>query len=167
MGAMFTAQNQQIGARTKHINVKYHHVKNMLDAGELELRFVRSEHNLADLMTKNVRETIHSTLSVPLMDRTMAMAFGGCDKEDVKNVLAVGLDLGVKLANHNSSNDGCGVKVQHANKGKTVTWAHIARSKVGTALNNKLNGNKPKYKAEIVSWKSKINRGWNHGHCKG
>jgi hypothetical protein len=175
-GAIFTAQNQQIGARTKHIDVKYHHVKNMLDAGELELRFVRSEHNFADLMTKNVRETIHSTLSVPLMDGTMSTAFGGCDEEDVKNVVAVGLDSGVKLANPNSPNDGWttvmrrnpkAVKVQHANKGKTVTWAHIARPKVGTALNDKLNGNKPKYKAEIVSWKSKNNRGWNHGHGKG
>ncbi len=48
----------------------------------------------------------------------------------VKNVVAVGLDLGVKLANPNSPNDSwttvmrCkpkAVKVQHANKGKTVT----------------------------------------------
>ncbi len=96
-GAIFTAQNQQIGARTKHIDVKYHHVKDMLEAGELELCFVCSEHNFADLMTKNVREAIHTTLSILLMDGTMATAFGGCNEECVKNLVAAGLNLGTYL----------------------------------------------------------------------
>ena len=98
-GAIFTAQNQQIGARTKHIDVKYHHVKDMLEDGELKLLFVRSEHNFADLMTKNVRETIHTTLSIPLMDGTMATAFGGRDEEGVKNLVAAGLETGMDLVN--------------------------------------------------------------------
>ena len=82
----------------------------------------------------------------------------------------------MKLANPNSPNDGWTtvvrrtpktVKVQHADKGKIVTWADIARSKLGAPLNDMLNGNKPKYKVKVVSWKSKNNRGWNHGHGKG
>ncbi len=54
-GAIFTAKNQQmVGVRTKHIDVKYHHVKDMLDAEELMLPFVRSEHSFADLMIKKI-----------------------------------------------------------------------------------------------------------------
>ena len=71
----------------------------MLEDGELELRFVRSEHNFADLMTKNVRETIHTTLSIPLMDGTMATAFGSRNEEGVKNLVATGLNSGSNLAN--------------------------------------------------------------------
>ena len=87
----------------------------------------------------------------------------------------MGLNLGVKLANPNSPNEGWttvmhrnpkAVKVQHANKGKIVTWVDITRPKVGIALDDKLNRNRPKYKAEVVSWKSKNNRGWNHGNGK-
>lgn len=100
-GAIFTAQNQQIGTRTKHIDVKYHHVKDMLEDGELVLKFVRSEENFADLMTKNVRDNIHATLSVPLMDGTMDTVFGTSDEEDVKNSVPSGFDaesnLGLNL----------------------------------------------------------------------
>ena len=32
---IFTAKNQRIGARTKHIDVKHHDVKDILEAGEL------------------------------------------------------------------------------------------------------------------------------------
>jgi hypothetical protein len=167
-GAIFTAQNQQIGARTKHIDVKYHHVKDMLEDGELELRFVRSEHNFADLMTKNVREAIHTTLSVPLMDGTMATAFGSRDEEGVKNLVATGLNSGSNLVNpspatsewktvvrRNTKN----VKVQNTDKDRIVTWADIARSKAGLSGHAKANGNKPKFKGKCSSWKSKTRLG--------
>ncbi len=41
---------------------------------------------------------------VLLMDGTRVTSFGGCDEEDVNNVVAVGLNLGVKLANPKSPN---------------------------------------------------------------
>ncbi len=60
--------------------------------------FVCLEHNFADLMTKNVCEAIHTTLSI-LLDGTMATAFGRCDEKGVKNLVAAGLNLGVDLVN--------------------------------------------------------------------
>jgi hypothetical protein len=164
-GAIITAQNQQIGARTKHIDVKYHHVKDMLENGELELCFVCSEHNFADLMTKNVRETIHSALSIPLMDGTMATAFGGCDEEGDKNLVAAGLETGTDLVNPSPATSEWKmvvrrntktVKVQNANRDRIVTWADNARSKGGLSGHAKANGNKPKFKGKINSWKSKV-----------
>jgi hypothetical protein len=167
-GAIFTAKNQQIGARTKHIDVKHHHVKDMLQAGELELLFVKSEENFADLMTKNVREGIHSLLSGPLMNGTMATAFDGCDEEDVKNLVATGLNSGLDKPNPSSSNDDWtrvvrrnpkAVNLRASDKGRTVTWADIARSKVGLSFEDKSNGNKPKKKDSKGSWNSQRSLG--------
>jgi hypothetical protein len=168
-GAIFTAKNQQIGAQTKHIDVKYHHVKDMLDAEELELRFVRSEHNFADLMTKNVREAIHSRLSVPLMNGTMAEAFGGRDEEDVKNLVDTGMNSGLESVNPNPSSvdeswtvvrrNPKAVKERPASGDKNVTWADIARLKAGMSWKDKQNGNKPKYKIKVSPWSSQRNLG--------
>ncbi len=55
----------------------------MLEEGELELRYVCSEHNFANLMTKTVRKAIHTTLSILLMNGTMAIAFGSREEEGV------------------------------------------------------------------------------------
>ena len=44
--------NQAVGARTKHIDVKCHHIREMKKAGRLEVKFIRSENNLAELATK-------------------------------------------------------------------------------------------------------------------
>lgn len=57
-GAIFLAKNQQVGMRTKHIDVKYHFVRDLLKENFLELIYVRSEDNYADLMTKNVSKEI-------------------------------------------------------------------------------------------------------------
>ena len=53
-GAIFLAKNQQIGMRTKHIDVRYHFVRDLVKDDYLELIYVHSEENYADLMTKNV-----------------------------------------------------------------------------------------------------------------
>jgi hypothetical protein len=173
-GAIFTAKNQQIGARTKHIDVKHHHVKDMLEAGELELLFVKSEENFADLMTKNVREGIHTLLSVPLMNGTMATAFGGCDEEDVKNLVATGMNSGLDNPNPSSRIDDWtrvvrrnpkAVNLPSADKGRTVSWADIARSKAGLTFEGKSNGNKPKKKDIKSPWNSQRSseKGRKHG----
>jgi hypothetical protein len=58
-GAMFLANNDTVGPRTKHIDIHYHFVKDMIKDGDLELRFVRSDDNTADILTKHAREEIH------------------------------------------------------------------------------------------------------------
>ena len=41
-------------ARTKHINVAYHFIREKVTSNEVSLTYVRSKENLADLMTKGL-----------------------------------------------------------------------------------------------------------------
>ncbi|KAI5055672.1 hypothetical protein GOP47_0029193 [Adiantum capillus-veneris] len=50
--ALVVARNLVFHARTKHIEVHYHYVKERLSAGEISLAFVPTKDNLVDLFTK-------------------------------------------------------------------------------------------------------------------
>ncbi|MCO5564272.1 hypothetical protein L7F22_017931 [Adiantum nelumboides] len=50
--ALVVARNQIFHARTKHIKVQYYYVKERLSAGEINLAYVPTQDNLADLFTK-------------------------------------------------------------------------------------------------------------------
>ena len=39
--------------RTKHVDIRYHYVREMTENGFLEIIFVKSENNRADIFTKN------------------------------------------------------------------------------------------------------------------
>jgi hypothetical protein len=64
-GAIFLVKNQQVGSRTKHIDVRHHYIRQMRERGEVDVLFVRSEKNSSDIFTKNVPEKLlveHSTM---------------------------------------------------------------------------------------------------------
>ena len=44
--------NQKFSNRSKHIDTKYHYVKQLVDSGEIELRYCSTDENIADMMTK-------------------------------------------------------------------------------------------------------------------
>ncbi|MCO5603288.1 hypothetical protein L7F22_057437 [Adiantum nelumboides] len=50
--ALAVARNPIFHARTKHIKVHYHYVRERLSAGEISLAYVPTQDNLADLFTK-------------------------------------------------------------------------------------------------------------------
>ena len=52
-GAIFLAKNQQVSMRTKHIDVRYHFVRDLVESKFLTLEYVPTEDNYADIMTKN------------------------------------------------------------------------------------------------------------------
>ena len=52
-------KNDQVGQRTKHINIKWHHVRDMIKDGDLDVKYVRSDDNPADVMTKNSKEVLY------------------------------------------------------------------------------------------------------------
>ena len=48
------AKNQQVHGRTKHIDIKYHFVRDMVETGRVKLCYCASEHMIADMLTKGL-----------------------------------------------------------------------------------------------------------------
>ena len=67
-GAIYIANNQTTGPRTKHIDIRTHYVRNMIIDGLIKTLFVKSEDNTADIFTKNTSEGIFIEHSDKLMD---------------------------------------------------------------------------------------------------
>ena len=63
-GAIFLTKNSQVGMHTKHIDVKYHFIRDLIHNKYLDIMYVKSEDNYADLMTKNVNRETHERLFV-------------------------------------------------------------------------------------------------------
>ena len=59
VSAIFMAETASASGRTRHIDVKYHHVRNSIEEGFIKVEFVVSEENYADIFTKNVRQVIY------------------------------------------------------------------------------------------------------------
>jgi hypothetical protein len=59
LGAIFLVKNQQVSARTKHIDIRYHFMRELQAKKDLDVRFQRSEEHSADIMTKNTTRDIH------------------------------------------------------------------------------------------------------------
>ena len=57
-GAIFLVKNQQVGARTKHIDVRHHYIRGLIKQKTLKIMFVSSEDNCSDIMTKNAQLSI-------------------------------------------------------------------------------------------------------------
>jgi hypothetical protein len=54
IGAIYLANNQTTSQRTKHVDVRYHFVREYIEEGIVEIVFVRSKDNDADVFTKNL-----------------------------------------------------------------------------------------------------------------
>jgi len=51
-GAVDLTQNPRISDRSKHIDIAYHHVRDLVETGKLVVLHVPGSHNLADICTK-------------------------------------------------------------------------------------------------------------------
>ena len=51
--AIHLAKNPAYHSKTKHIDVRYHWIRQVLDDGMLQLEKIYIEENLADMLTKN------------------------------------------------------------------------------------------------------------------
>jgi hypothetical protein len=59
IGAMFMAQNASSGVRTRHVDTRYHFVRENLEDGIIKIEFVKSAENDSDIFTKNVSQEIY------------------------------------------------------------------------------------------------------------
>ena len=55
-GSIFIASNAVQESCTKHINICYHYIHELVVAKEVELQFVPREMNPVDMFTKNLQE---------------------------------------------------------------------------------------------------------------
>ena len=58
-GAIFLSKHSHVGPRTKHIDVRYHYLRELQTEGHLEYLKIKGEDNSSDILTKNVAEKIH------------------------------------------------------------------------------------------------------------
>jgi hypothetical protein len=52
-GAIYLSKNKTLGTRTKHIETRYHIVREYVEIGVLKIVYVKTGDNKADIMTKN------------------------------------------------------------------------------------------------------------------
>ena len=56
-GAIFNTQNPVTQKGIKHIDIRYHYIREQLDMGTLQLFYVPTNENTADMFTKNLGPT--------------------------------------------------------------------------------------------------------------
>jgi hypothetical protein len=54
IGAIWMAENASAGSRTKHVELKYHFIRQYVEEGFIRIIFVRTDENISDVFTKNV-----------------------------------------------------------------------------------------------------------------
>ena len=54
VGAMFMAKNTSISDRTKHVDIRYHFIREFIDQEFIKIVFVSTKENVADIFTKNL-----------------------------------------------------------------------------------------------------------------
>ena len=72
IGAIYMTKGQE-GKRTKHIDARYHFVREYVEDGVLKILYVKSEENMADPYTKNTSEIIFDKHFSPYM-KSVSMA---------------------------------------------------------------------------------------------
>jgi hypothetical protein len=86
-GAIFISRHSHVGPRTKHIDVRYHYIRELIADGKLSYLKIKGEQNPADIMTKNVTEKILEIHKKNMNNGTLV----GCttteswSREDVEN----------------------------------------------------------------------------------
>jgi histone deacetylase 1/2 len=57
-GAIFMSNHSHVGPRTKHIDVRYHFIRQLIEEGKLIYKKIKGDENPADILTKNVNENL-------------------------------------------------------------------------------------------------------------
>jgi hypothetical protein len=58
-GAMFMTQNSSSGARTRHVDTRYHFAPENLDDGIIKIELIIYAENQSDIFTKNITQEIY------------------------------------------------------------------------------------------------------------
>jgi hypothetical protein len=77
VGAMFMAQNSSSGVRTRHVDTRYHFVRENLDDGIIKIKFIKSVENQSDIFTKNVTQEIYERHVEKFLEEYIEGEFNG------------------------------------------------------------------------------------------
>jgi hypothetical protein len=58
-GAIALTKNAKHNSRVKHIDIRYHYIRERVEEGDIEVRHVNSANNLADMFTKQLSRLLH------------------------------------------------------------------------------------------------------------
>ena len=59
VGAIFMSENLGATQRTKHVDARYHYVREFIEEGFIKIIFVKTDENKSDIFTKNVNQQIY------------------------------------------------------------------------------------------------------------
>jgi hypothetical protein len=59
VGAIFMSENASTGVRTRHVDTRYHFVREFIEDGFIKIGFVRSVANDSNVFTKNVSQELY------------------------------------------------------------------------------------------------------------
>ena len=68
IGAIYLSKNATTGNLTKHVDTRYHFVREYIKNGIVEIVFVLSEDNKADFMTKNLGNDLYANHTKGMFD---------------------------------------------------------------------------------------------------
>ena len=83
-GAIFMAKNTAIGSRTKHVDVRYRFVNDMVLAKELSIEHIRSGENPSDCMTKNLPLALFGKHAALIQNGNLSQLHEPKNTEDVR-----------------------------------------------------------------------------------
>ena len=68
LGALFLAENEYACQRTKHIDIRYHFIRQHVENGIIQIELIKLEDNTADVFTKNLGYKLFWTHVYKLME---------------------------------------------------------------------------------------------------
>jgi hypothetical protein len=57
--ALFMSQNSSTGVRSRHVDTRYHFIRENVEEGIVRVEFVKSSENDSDILTKNVNQEMY------------------------------------------------------------------------------------------------------------
>ena len=66
---IYNSENQSINPKSKHIDIRYHHIRDLVNKGLIKLNYINTKENLADGFTKYLNNTLMDKFRISLLTK--------------------------------------------------------------------------------------------------